>query len=94
MQTKRERPRNAVRDDLRRRPKIETTGNPKPLTSSCESVDTQPDGRALRVHLVCYSRAIPVAGGVASRNPRFFVTSSIFCAVDPRNGWHLATSIA
>jgi hypothetical protein len=46
------------------------TENPKPLTSSCESVDTQPDGRALRVHLVCYSRAIPVAGGVASRNPR------------------------
>jgi hypothetical protein len=32
-----------------------------------ESVDSQPDGRALRVHRMRYSRAVPVAGGIASR---------------------------
>ena len=40
------------------------------LTSSRESLDSRPDGRALRVHLVRYSRAVPLAGGIASRNPR------------------------
>jgi hypothetical protein len=39
-------------------------GNTKLLTSSRESVDSQPDGRALRVHLLRYSRAIPVAGAL------------------------------
>jgi hypothetical protein len=37
------------------------------LTSSRESVDSQPDGRALRVHLVRYIRVISVAGGIANR---------------------------
>jgi transposase-like protein len=55
---------------LRKRRIPVPTGNPKRLTSSRESVDSQPDGRGLRVHLVRHSRAIPVAGGVASRNPR------------------------
>ena len=39
------------------------------LTSPRESVDSQPDGRSLRVDLECYSRAIPVADGIASSNP-------------------------
>jgi hypothetical protein len=56
--------------DLNAEPEPVPTGNPKRLTSSRESVDSQPDGRGLRVHLVRYSRAIPVAGGIASRNPR------------------------
>jgi hypothetical protein len=43
-----------------------TTGNPKSMTSPCESVDSQPDGRSLRVDLACYSRAIPVADRIAS----------------------------
>jgi len=42
---------------------------PKLLTSSRESVDSQPDRQVLRIHLVRYSRAISVAGGIASRNP-------------------------
>ena len=49
---------------------LSLTGNPKRVTTSRELVDSQPDGRALRVHLVRYSRVIPVAGGIASRNPR------------------------
>ena len=45
------------------------TGNSKRLTSTRQSVDSRPDGRSLRVDLVCYSWAIPVTGGIASRNP-------------------------
>jgi hypothetical protein len=41
------------------------TGNPKWLTSPRESVDNRPDGRSLQVDLGCYSRAIPVADGIA-----------------------------
>jgi hypothetical protein len=44
-------------------------GNSKWLTPSRESVDSRADGRPLGVDLVRYSRAIPVAGGIAGRNP-------------------------
>jgi hypothetical protein len=50
--------------------------------------------RALRVHMVRYSRAVAVAGGIASRKSSFFATSSIFYAVDRRSGWFLAKLIA
>jgi hypothetical protein len=41
----------------------------KHLTSSREA-NSRPNGRGRRVHLVRDSRPIPVAGGIASRNPR------------------------
>jgi hypothetical protein len=33
-------------------------------TSPRESVDSRPDGRSMRLDLVCYSRAFPVVGGL------------------------------
>jgi len=42
------------------------TENPIWLMSPCESVDSQPDERSLRVDLACCSRAILVANGIAS----------------------------
>jgi hypothetical protein len=42
------------------------TGNSERLTSPCESDDNRPNGRSLRAYVVCYSRAIPVAGSIAS----------------------------
>jgi hypothetical protein len=42
------------------------TENPMWPMSPRESVDSQPDERPLRVDLVCCSRAILVANGIAS----------------------------
>jgi hypothetical protein len=48
------------------------------LTSPRESVDCRPDGRYLRVDLVGYGQAIPVASGIASRNFLSFGINSMF----------------
>jgi len=46
------------------------TANPIRLTVPCESVIVDRNGRSLRVDLVCRGRFVPVAGCVASCNPR------------------------